>query len=71
MENKEIKRSAAELNDDALENVSGGAGGYETVTVSGATCRVCGGTINGTARFYPDSGTYRCPNCYVAVHVLE
>ena len=38
MENKEIKRSAAELNDDALENVSGGTGtetAYNTLTVSG------------------------------------
>ena len=68
MENKGIKRSAAELNDDALENVSGGAGDYETVTVSGVPCSRCGEIINGTAHYYPDSGLYVCTsNAHIRV----
>lgn len=59
MENKEIKRSAAELNDEELENI---AGGVSMVTVSGVICSQCGVTINGMA-YEDEPGTYKCTNC--------
>ena len=70
MENKEIKLNAVEVNDEELENVSGGTSDYEVVTVSEVRCYQCGVIINGTARYYPISGFYQCTS-HAAIHVLS
>ena len=57
MENKEIKLNAAELNDDALENVSGG----EALIVS--PCAKCGGLFTGDKLKIAD-GKYYCLSCW-------